>query len=274
MDGQHLVRGPSGQPRISGQRGDRLIWLVTSFAGDAQHTGGVAAHLDTLARGLEALGYRVRVITRRSLPGPALWLISGLVLLNRLASPLGSYLRARAAAWFLRRHLASAWAKEPPAAIVFEDLHGASPWPVPTLTFVHSLDAEAELTAPRWRPLLPQAWTRLLQQAYLRWELGQAARMPAWATVSDGFWDHLVGRYPETFRPERGTVIYPGLDVEQALPAGSRSRPGGPSSSSAEGPFVLASMGLFVPMKNQGFLLELLARLPERCRLLLLGDGP
>ncbi|MGE5590079.1 MAG: glycosyltransferase family 4 protein [Bacillota bacterium] len=263
------------------------IWLVTSFAGDVSHTGGVASHLETLRRGLEAQGWRVRVLTRRSFGPFAFWLLSGLILLNRLASPLGSYLRARAANVLMRRMLTRAWRDEVPAAVVFEDLHGASPWPVPTLVFVHALDAEAEATAPRWRPLVPARLTRGLLRSYQAWELGQLSRMPAWATVSEGFFSHLTSSYPDAAREDRGRVIHPSVDVPPsaasagphaagatASPAIAETGPASGEGDAAEAPFYLASMGLMVPVKNQRFLLDLLARLPQRCRLLLLGDGP
>lgn len=266
--------GAASQPEAGAlQPHDGPIWLVTSFAGDVGHTGGVATHMETLRQGLEAMGYRVKVFTRRSLGRPAFWLLSGLIVLNRLASPLGSLLRARTASALMRRLLARAWRAGPPAAIVFEDLHGASPWPVPALVFVHALDAEAEATAPRWRPLVPARLTRGLHQAYRAWELGRLDRMPAWATVSEGFFRRLTTTYPDAARKGHGTVIHPSVDVPACPPPAPSEAPA-TADTPLTMPFLLATMGLMVPVKNQGFLLDLLARLPQRCRLLLLGDGP
>jgi len=97
--------------------------------------------------------------------------------------------------------------------------------------------------------------------------------MPAWATVSEGFFGHLTAAYPDAVRPDRGTVIHPSVAVPTCpppAPSAAAAADGTPHT----GPFLLATMGLMVPVKNQDFLLNLLARLPQRCRLLLLGDGP
>lgn len=228
---------------------------VIFYGGFLSRTGGAFMHARTLADALEALGWRVTVVTLDSLAFPLRFLPHLFErIVNAFRPPLGFYFKGRLTG-LLYRWMGCADAD----LIVFEDIYIAWNAKRPAITILHAAWSD-NLQAFEVRPASVQLLVRLEAKRISDLE------HPV-ATVSQPYRDFLRDRlFAEAPLAKRLDVIELGLDLRH-FPVRDTVRPARS----------LIYCGTLEARKNVGFLLEvfrLVAARDPAASLTILGDGP
>jgi glycosyltransferase involved in cell wall biosynthesis len=76
------------------------------------------------------------------------------------------------------------------------------------------------------------------------------------------------------YSPRRMVAIYNGIEVQGTALTGEERRQLRQQASAADDTFLICYAGRISPEKGVHLLIDALSRLPERCRLVIVGDGP